>query len=73
MMGSASRRPTKTDFYKEMTVTKEEALAQLVKCQKNDDTAMAHSDADDVLCALLVELGYGDVVAEYHKVSKWFA
>lgn len=54
-------------------MTKEEALAKLLECQKNDDTEMAHSDADDVLCVLLNEFGYGDVVAEYHKVSKWFA
>lgn len=54
-------------------MTKEEALAKLAECQKNDDTEMAHSDADDVLCALLETLGYGDVVAEYVKVDKWFA
>lgn len=64
------RRPT---FDKEMTMTKEEALAKLAECQESDDVEMAHSDADDVLCALLDELGYGDVVAEYNKVSKWFA
>ena len=54
-------------------MTKEEAMAKLAECQKNDDTETAHSDADDVLCALLDELGYGDVVAEYNKVSKWFS
>lgn len=54
-------------------MTKEEALTKLAECQKNDDTEIAHSDADDVLCALLDELGYGDVVAEYSKVDKWFA
>lgn len=54
-------------------MTKEEALAKLAECQKNDDSEMAHSDADDALCALLDELGYGDVVAEYHKVHKWCA
>jgi len=56
-----------------MNMTKEEALNKLAECQKNDETEMAHSYADDVLCALLDELGYGDVVAEYRKVSKWFA
>ena len=54
-------------------MTKEEALAELIACQQNDDTEIAHSDADDVLCALLDELGYGEVVVEYNKVSKWFA
>lgn len=54
-------------------MNKEEALAKLAECQKNNDTEMAHSNADDVLCALLDELGYGDVVAEYRKVRKWSA
>ncbi len=54
-------------------MTEEEATALLIKCQKNAYTETAHMDADDVLCALLDELGYGDVVAEYRKVSKWFA
>lgn len=54
-------------------MNKEEALAELAKCQQNDDTEMAHLYADDVLCTLLDELGYGDVVAEYQKVPKWFA
>ena len=40
---------------------------------KNDDTESAHANADRVLCDLLTELGYGDVVAEYDKVNKWFA
>jgi hypothetical protein len=65
--------PRRLTFNKEMTMTKEEALAKLAECQKSNDTEVAHSDADDVLCDLLDELGYGDVVAEYHKVSKWFS
>ncbi len=54
-------------------MTKEEALAQLSECMKKDDTEIAHVAADDVLCALLETLGYGDVVAEYKKVDKWFS
>jgi len=54
-------------------MTKEEALAKLAECQKNYDPEVAHADADDVLCTLLETLGYGDVVAEYAKVAKWFA
>ena len=54
-------------------MTREEAMTKLAECQKNDDTEAAHAAADDVLCELLDELGYSDVVAEYHKVHKWFA
>jgi len=57
----------------EKNMTKEEALIQLAACRENKDTAVAHSNADDVLCALLKALGYGDVVAEYKKVHKWYA
>lgn len=54
-------------------MTREEAIAGLIGCQNEGDTEWAHANADDVLCKLLNALGYSDVVAEYHKVSKWFA
>lgn len=31
----------------------------------------AHYDADEVLCDLLISLGYQDVVDEWNKVEKW--
>lgn len=52
---------------------REQAIAKLKELQNSGDTEAAHSDADDVLCALLRSLGYADVVAEYEKVDKWFA
>ena len=55
------------------TLLREEAIAELVKCQNNRDTEAAHVIADDVLCKLLDALGYSDVVAEYAKVDKWCA
>lgn len=54
-------------------MAKEEVIAKLIDCQKNGDTEMAHSQADDLLCEFLAALGYADVVAEYEKVDKWFA
>lgn len=53
-------------------MNKEEAIAKLIKCQHSDEIPEAHQRADEVLCDLLKELGYGDVVVEYHKVHKWF-
>jgi hypothetical protein len=52
---------------------REQALKLLSECQQCGDTEIAHKNADDVLCALLDALGYGDVVAEYRKVTNWFA
>ena len=46
-------------------MTREEVIAKLIECQKNGDTEVAHSNADDVLCEFLTALGYADVVEEY--------
>lgn len=39
---------------------------------KNEDVEMAHIEADDSLCALLLALGYEDVVSLYRKLHKWY-
>ena len=54
-------------------MTKEEAITKLKECQKKNDTEVAHDIADGILCDLLKELGYKDVVKEYYKVDKWYA
>lgn len=54
-------------------MTKDEALAKLAECQKCDDSQDSHEAADNVLCALLESLGYGDVVVEYKKLERWFS
>jgi hypothetical protein len=54
-------------------MNREEALKELQKCIDNDDVESAHARADNVLCELLIALGYEDVVNEYHLVRKWYA
>lgn len=54
-------------------MTKETAIEMLKACQTNGDIECAHCDADEVLCELLNSLGFGDVVAEWEKVDKWYA
>jgi hypothetical protein len=39
----------------------------------NRDKEVAHICADDILCELLRELGYTEVVEKYHEVSKWYS
>ncbi len=51
----------------------ERAISALRKIQKNDDKEEAHIDADEVLCKLLLTLGYKEVVKEYEKIDKWYA
>lgn len=54
-------------------MSREEAIRQLKQAQENGDIESAHSKADYVLCALLAELGYQDVLDEWEKVEKWYA
>jgi len=54
-------------------MTKDEAIERLQECQWNGDTEAAHGKADDVLCDLLLSLGYKDVVEEWDKVDKWYS
>ena len=53
-------------------MTPEQALNELCHID-NSDQELAHVEADNILCALLVSLGYSDIVAEYDKIPKWFA
>ena len=54
-------------------MTREQAIEKLREAQTTGDSEGAHSAADDVLCELLVSLGYKDVVDEWDKVDKWYA
>ncbi|MGZ2477967.1 hypothetical protein [Sinorhizobium medicae] len=49
------------------------AIARLRELQGPTDPEAAHSLADDILCDLLIELNFDDVVAEWRKVEKWYA
>ena len=53
-------------------MTREEALAKL-RAIKGWDVERAHAEADDILCELLIALGYSDVVLAYNAVEKWYA
>ncbi len=38
-----------------------------------NDVLEAHIDADNVLCELLIELGYENIVKAYKEVHKWYS
>lgn len=50
-----------------------EAIEKLKMAQRSDDTECAHSEADTILCDLLISLGYDDVVQEFVALRKWYA
>ena len=45
---------------------------ELRDLQIYSDIEFAHAEADNILCGLLVALGYEDVVTEYNKIDKWY-
>ncbi len=50
-----------------------EAIARLKELQNSKDPEEDHFDADRVLCDLLNELGYMDVVDEWVRIDRWYA
>jgi hypothetical protein len=48
------------------------ALEQLNEQCFTWDTEMCHRIADDILCDVLKDLGYDELVARYKKVNKWY-
>ena len=53
-------------------MTKEEAIAELKEVNKLD-TECAHYKADEILCKLLNNLCYQDVVEVYNDIYKLYA
>lgn len=41
--------------------------------KNNDDYEALHGTADDILCELLNELGYTDLVRTFEELPKWYA
>lgn len=50
-----------------------EAVEKMKECVNNSDTELAHLDADNILCDVLTQLGYKELVDLYEKVNKWYA
>lgn len=48
-------------------------IEKLRECVEDGDTECAHAAADGLLCDLLNELGYQEVVGVYMRIDKWYA
>lgn len=46
-------------------------LNDLGRC--GGDIELSHAKADDILCKILYDLGYAEIVAAYERVDKWYA
>lgn len=50
-----------------------EYIERLIALQTGYDTDVAHSEADAILCEILINLGYQEVVDAWELVNKWYA
>lgn len=57
----------------EQAARRQQYIIRLKALQGDGDTEAQHSQADDLLCMLLIDLGYEDVVSEYVAIDKWYA
>ena len=48
-------------------------IEELKKLQDGRDVEREHELADKVLCDLLTELSYSEIVEEYEKIVKYFS
>ena len=51
----------------------EQYMERMKDVGNNGDLEVAHIDADGILCELLIELGYGELIELYNEVDKWYA
>lgn len=50
-----------------------EKLKALRKLADSKDIECAHIEADDLLCEILLDLGYDKIVEAYEAIDKWYA
>jgi hypothetical protein len=50
-----------------------ERMKKLAHKEYGDNTSENHIEADGILCATLVTLGFKDLIDAYHDVNKWYA
>lgn len=51
----------------------EVAIDRLQNCADMADKETGHIKADDILCDLLENLGFIEVVRKYRELEKWYA
>ena len=56
-----------------MAMTPEQLLDAMQRLEEWGDNEMRHIKADDLMCAVLSDLGYGEAVAVFNRMGKWYA
>ncbi len=53
-------------------MTNVEAIKRMKKARLRDHED-AHSDADEILCELLISLGFKELIEIYNEIDKWYS
>lgn len=48
-------------------------LKRMKQLQESGDIEVAHIEADDILCEVLLQLGYKELVDAFNDLAKWYA
>lgn len=64
---------TETNETFEAMMTPAEFADKMREISRAGDTEMDHCEADDLMCALLRSLGYGEGVDIFEEMPKWYA
>ena len=58
---------------KKEIMSPEKFRLEMIFAFKSGDTEADHGKADDLMCKLLTELGYGEGVKIFESMKKWYA
>lgn len=54
-------------------ITPEQARDRMQEIIATKDEEVGHQEADWLMCEILESLGYGEMVSQFNKMTKWYA
>ena len=54
-------------------MTPEEFKYQMLRAANTPDTELSHIRADELMCEILEELGYGEGIFVFRDMAKWYS
>ena len=71
--GMTEESPKYRDYVSQMQQCKAEAEQEHPKYKGFHDLSDSHEKADKILCNLLMDLGFKEIVEVYKSIDKWYA
>ena len=54
-------------------MSEKEFKEKMEQLKNNRDYEVAHEKADDLMCEVLISLGYAEGVQAFREITKWYA